>query len=69
MGRFGRSLNVTAGRGHMRALNIHGIDDVRLDAKAPPVAGAGDAVVSIKACGICDDHLDDLARRLLSGHR
>ena len=41
----------------MRALNIHGIDDVRLDAKAPPVAGAGDAVVSIKACGICGSDL------------
>ena len=24
---------------------------------------------ALKACGICDDHLDDLARRLLSGHR
>ena len=24
---------------------------------------------ALKACGICDDHLDDLARRLLSEHR
>ena len=41
----------------MRALNIHGVDDVRLDPKQPPVASAGDAIVRIKACGICGSDL------------
>ena len=41
----------------MRTLNIHGVDDLRLDPKAPPVAEAGDVVVQIKACGICGSDL------------
>ncbi|MFC3174605.1 zinc-binding dehydrogenase [Novosphingobium bradum] len=41
----------------MRVLNIHGVDDVRLDPRAPPVAGAADVVVAIKACGICGSDL------------
>lgn len=41
----------------MRALNIHGVGDVRLDPKAPPVAGAHDVVVAIRACGICGSDL------------
>ena len=41
----------------MRALNIHGVDDLRLDPKAPPVAEAGDVVVQIRACGICGSDL------------
>lgn len=41
----------------MRTLNIHGANDVRLDAKASPVPGEGDVVVRIKACGICGSDL------------
>lgn len=41
----------------MRVLNIHGVDDVRLDPKAPPAPGAADAVVKVKACGICGSDL------------
>ena len=41
----------------MRALNIHGVDDLRLDPKAPPVPESGDVVVKIKACGICGSDL------------
>ena len=41
----------------MRALNIHGVDDVRLDPKARVVAAPGDAVVRIRACGICGSDL------------
>ena len=41
----------------MRALNIHGVGDVRLDPKAPPTAGDKDVVVRVKACGICGSDL------------
>ncbi|MET0269388.1 MAG: zinc-binding dehydrogenase [Sphingomonas sp.] len=41
----------------MRILNIHEVDDVRLDAKTPPVAGDRDVVVQVKACGICGSDL------------
>jgi len=37
----------------MRILNIHGAGDVRLDPKAPPVAGERDVVLRVKACGVC----------------
>ncbi len=41
----------------MRVLNIHGVNDVRLDPVAPPVPGSKDVVVKIKACGICGSDL------------
>lgn len=41
----------------MRALNIHEVNDVRLDSKAPPKAGDKDVVVKVKACGICGSDL------------
>ena len=41
----------------MRAVNIHGIDDVRLDPVDAPVPGAKDVVVQVKACGICGSDL------------
>ena len=41
----------------MRALNIHGVNDVRLDPKIPPVAGSADALIQVKACGICGSDL------------
>lgn len=41
----------------MRALNIHGVDDLRLDPKAPPRAGPRDVVVRIRACGVCGSDL------------
>lgn len=41
----------------MRALNIHGVGDVRLDPKVPPKAGDNDVVVRVKACGICGSDL------------
>lgn len=41
----------------MPILNIHGVDDVRLDPKDPPVAGAADVVIKVKACGICGSDL------------
>ena len=41
----------------MRVLNIHGIDDVRLDPVDPPSAGSADAVVKVKACGVCGSDL------------
>src|SRR5690349_9052075 len=40
-----------------RILNIHGIDDVRLDRIDEPKAGAKDVVVRVKACGICGSDL------------
>lgn len=41
----------------MRVLNIHGIGDLRLDPAEPPMPGAGDVVVRVKACGICGSDL------------
>jgi 2-desacetyl-2-hydroxyethyl bacteriochlorophyllide A dehydrogenase len=41
----------------MRVLNIHGVDDVRLDPVDPPSPGSADVVVKVKACGICGSDL------------
>ena len=41
----------------MRSLNIHEVNDVRLDPKEPPVAGDSDVIVAVKACGICGSDL------------
>lgn len=41
----------------MRVLNIHGVNDVRLDPVDPPSPGADDVVVKVKACGICGSDL------------
>ena len=41
--------------GHV--LNIHGVDDFRLDPVDPPKPGAKDVVVKVKACGICGSDL------------
>jgi threonine dehydrogenase-like Zn-dependent dehydrogenase len=37
----------------MRVVNIHGVNDVRLDTTDAPVAGPDDAIVRIQACGVC----------------
>jgi (R,R)-butanediol dehydrogenase/meso-butanediol dehydrogenase/diacetyl reductase len=41
----------------MRVLNIHGVNDVRLDPVDAPKPGAKDVVVRVKACGICGSDL------------
>lgn len=41
----------------MKLLNIHGVDDARLDAYERPEAGPNDVVVKMKACGICGSDL------------
>jgi (R,R)-butanediol dehydrogenase/meso-butanediol dehydrogenase/diacetyl reductase len=41
----------------MRVLNIHGVDDFRLDPVTPPSPGAADVVVKVKACGVCGSDL------------
>ncbi len=41
----------------MHQLNIHDVNDVRLDPASRPVAGAADVVVAVKACGICGSDL------------
>lgn len=41
----------------MQVLNIHGVNDVRLDPAPVPVAGSADVVVRVKACGICGSDL------------
>lgn len=41
----------------MRVLNIHGVDDVRLDPVEPPAPGSEDVVIKVKACGICGSDL------------
>jgi len=41
--------------GHI--LNIHGVDDVRLDPIESPRPGSADVVVKVKACGVCGSDL------------
>ena len=41
----------------MKLLNIHGVNDVRLDEYARPQAGPKDVVVKMKATGICGSDL------------
>lgn len=41
----------------MRVLNIHGVDDVRLDPVEPPRLGKADVVIKVKACGVCGSDL------------
>jgi (R,R)-butanediol dehydrogenase / meso-butanediol dehydrogenase / diacetyl reductase len=41
----------------MRLLNIHDVNDVRLDEYERPEAGPYDVVVKMKACGICGSDL------------
>jgi len=41
----------------MRVVNIHGVDDVRLDPIEAPTVGRNDVVVKVKACGICGSDL------------
>jgi 2-desacetyl-2-hydroxyethyl bacteriochlorophyllide A dehydrogenase len=40
-----------------RVLNIHGVNDVRLDAYERPAHGKSDVVVKVKACGVCGSDL------------
>jgi threonine dehydrogenase-like Zn-dependent dehydrogenase len=46
----------------MHVLNIHGINDVRLDPAERPVPGSNDVVLKIKACGICGTDLTFIKR-------
>jgi len=46
----------------MRILNIHGAGDVRLDPRIPPRPGKRDAVVRIRACGVCGSDLTYINR-------
>lgn len=41
----------------MQVLNIHGVNDVRLDPVDPPRPGKSDVVVRVKACGVCGSDL------------
>lgn len=41
--------------GHM--LNIHGVNDFRLDPYQSPAPGQSDVVVKVKACGVCGSDL------------
>ena len=41
----------------MHVLNIHDVDDVRLDAYEVPEPGKKDVIVKVKACGICGSDL------------
>lgn len=40
-----------------RVLNIHEVDDARLDEVAPAQAGSRDVLIDVKACGICGSDL------------
>jgi (R,R)-butanediol dehydrogenase/meso-butanediol dehydrogenase/diacetyl reductase len=40
-----------------RVLNIHGVNDVRLDPAESPHPGKSDVVVKVKACGVCGSDL------------
>lgn len=40
-----------------KVLNIHGVNDVRLDAYEAPRPGDSDVLVKVKACGVCGSDL------------
>ena len=40
-----------------RVLNIHGVNDVRLDTYQAPRPGGSDVLVKVKACGVCGSDL------------
>lgn len=40
-----------------RVLNIHEVDDVRLDTVPPPEPGDNDVIVDVKSCGVCGSDL------------
>jgi 2-desacetyl-2-hydroxyethyl bacteriochlorophyllide A dehydrogenase len=48
---------MTTGQPARRILNIHGVNDVRLDPAEPPRPGNSDVVVKVKACGVCGSDL------------
>ena len=41
----------------IRALRVHGRDDLRLDRESPPVAGPGEALVDVAYGGVCGSDL------------
>ena len=41
----------------MKQVNVHGPEDVRLDEVAEPEPGPRDAVICVRACGICGTDL------------
>jgi L-idonate 5-dehydrogenase len=45
------------GPGDIRALRVHGRDDLRLDRAAPPVPAAGEALVDVAYGGVCGSDL------------
>ena len=56
----------------MHLLNIHDVNDVRLDAYQRPEPGPKDVVVKMKACGICGSDLkrsEPIRRDRMAGAR
>ncbi len=51
----------------MPLVQIHGIDDVRLDTVAKPVCGENDVLVAVQNCGICGSDLGYIAMGGLLG--
>ena len=48
---------MSTGQPARRVLNIHGVNDVRLDPADAPHPGKSDVVVKVKACGVCGSDL------------
>jgi len=46
----------------MRQVNVHGLDDVRLDLAPPPNPGRKDVLIRIAACGICGTDISCIRR-------
>ena len=53
--------------GTMRLARVHGPGDVRIDRVAAPVAGPGEVLVRVAACGICGSDLGYIAQGNLGG--
>lgn len=49
----------------VKALRIHGVDDIRVDEMAWPDVGAGEVLLKVEACGICGSDLGYIAQGLL----
>jgi 2-desacetyl-2-hydroxyethyl bacteriochlorophyllide A dehydrogenase len=46
---------------HMPLVQIHGVDDVRIDQVPTPTAGPDDIVIDVASCGICGSDLGYIA--------
>lgn len=51
----------------MKVLNIHGVDDIRVDEVPEPGLDSGDVLIKVQVCGVCGSDLSYIKRGGLGG--